>query len=724
MSCERDGCDGNIEDDGYCDKCGMAPTGPTGSSKPPEEPDRDVTGPTQASLAPETTRPTATGRTARGPGVGGRRVDDLPEVPDSDPLDALDPDPQVAEGSRFCSECGEPVGRSRDGRPGRDEGFCTSCGHPFSFRPKLFDGDLVANQYKVRGCLAHGGLGWIYLAQDTRVADQWVVLKGLLNTGDLDAMAVAIAERRYLASVDHPDIVRIYNFVEHGKDGYLVMEYVGGLSLKKLLQRQREQNEGRPTPLPVSHAIAYLLDMLPALAYLHNRGMIYCDFKPDNVIRTSQNHSKLIDLGAMYRLDDPSEQSWGTDGYRAPEVAGTGPTVASDLFTVGRTLAVLCGQFRGYQTTYKHTLPPATEVPAFQRFESLYRFLERATAGDPNARFQSAGEMAEQLESLLCEVLAIEKGTPQPSKSVIFTTEGRGDPDVADWRALPTPLVDPADPAASLLATLAAASSRELVATLNGLPEQTVEVKLQLVRAHVNAGDYDSATEILNAVAATDPWEYRVSWYAGMIALATNEPAKAFASFDAVHRAVPGELAPKLALGCAAETSGDPNAASGWYDRVSRTDPSYTTATFGLARCALAVHRPQEAIDAYDRIPESSHVYLRAQTAKAYVLMGKPDETTTLTDVVVAEYVVRALPESSHERWELAARVFEKAHAVQKAGSLAPASDELLGRPFTDHGIRLGREEAYRRLARLAPTASQRIALVDQANLVRPRTLT
>ncbi|HTN78963.1 MAG TPA: tetratricopeptide repeat protein, partial [Acidimicrobiales bacterium] len=406
------------------------------------------------------------------------------------------------------------------------------------------------------------------------------------------------------------------------------------------------------------------------------------------------------------------------------EIAETGPTVASDLFTMGRTLAVLCGQFRGSQSTYEYTLPPADDVPSFQRFESLYRFLERATAQDPYARFQDVREMRQQLESLLCEVLAIEKGIPQPSESAIFTIEGRGDPDVADWRALPTPLVDPRDPAASHLATLTALTTRDLVAALHALPEQTVEVRLQLVRAHVNAGDFDSAIAILKGVAASDPWEYRASWYAGMIHLATDEPAKAFSCFDSVHSAVPGELAPKLALGCAAERSGDPNTAARWYDRVSRTDPSYTTATFGLARCALALHRPQDAIDAYDRIPESSHVYLRAQTAKAYVLMGKSTDQTTLADVRVAEGVVQALPESSQERWELISCVFEKAHAVQQAGALAPPSGHVLGQPFTDNGLRRGREEAARHLARFAPTSAQRIALVDLANEVRPRTLT
>ena len=65
-----------------------------------------------------------------------------------------------------------------------------------------------------------------------------MVLKGLLNTGDADAMAAAVAERQFLAQVEHPNIVRIYNFVQHadaaGSAGYIVMEYVGGKSLKQI----------------------------------------------------------------------------------------------------------------------------------------------------------------------------------------------------------------------------------------------------------------------------------------------------------------------------------------------------------------------------------------------------------------------------------------------------------------------------------------------------------
>lgn len=150
--------------------------------------------------------------------------------------------------------------------------------------PRLKAGDLVAGQYEVAGCLAHGGLGWIYLARDKNVSDRWVVLKGLLNSADPDALAAAIAEQRFLAQVSHPSIVEIYNFVTHDDAGYIVMEYVGGTSLKSIL-KQRLQAAGKYDPLPVDQALAYILEILPSFQYLHDLGLVYCDFKPDNIIQ-------------------------------------------------------------------------------------------------------------------------------------------------------------------------------------------------------------------------------------------------------------------------------------------------------------------------------------------------------------------------------------------------------------------------------------------------------
>jgi serine/threonine-protein kinase PknG len=212
---------------------------------------------------------------------------EIPPVPAGDPADAVMSTPTVPESRRFCARCGEPVGRSRDGAAGRAVGFCRTCGAPFSFEPKLRAGDLVAGQYEVVGCLAHGGMGWVYLARDHNVSDRWVVLKGLLNAGDRDATAAALAERRFLAEVEHPNIVKIFNFVQHESSGYIVMEYVGGASLKQMLAARREANGGEANPLPAAQAIAYMLEILPALGYLHDLGLLFCDFKIDNVISPS-----------------------------------------------------------------------------------------------------------------------------------------------------------------------------------------------------------------------------------------------------------------------------------------------------------------------------------------------------------------------------------------------------------------------------------------------------
>ena len=79
------------------------------------------------------------------------------------------------------------------------------------------------------------------------MSDRWVVLKGLLNTGDADALAAAIAEKQFLAQVEHPLIVEIYNFVTHDGAGYIVMEYVGGVSLKEILKQRMRAKQAAST---------------------------------------------------------------------------------------------------------------------------------------------------------------------------------------------------------------------------------------------------------------------------------------------------------------------------------------------------------------------------------------------------------------------------------------------------------------------------------------------
>ncbi len=169
--------------------------------------------------------------------LGGGLVE-IPRVPAKDPLEALMTNPVVAESKRFCWNCGRPVGRSTPDGRALSEGWCPHCGSAYSFLPQLSPGDEVADQYVIKGCIAHGGLGWVYLAYDKNVNDRPVVLKGLVHSGDAEAQTIAMAERQFLAEVTHPGIVKIYNFVEHDDKhgnpvGYIVMEYVGGTSLKQ-----------------------------------------------------------------------------------------------------------------------------------------------------------------------------------------------------------------------------------------------------------------------------------------------------------------------------------------------------------------------------------------------------------------------------------------------------------------------------------------------------------
>ncbi|HEX9833876.1 MAG TPA: serine/threonine protein kinase, partial [Mycobacterium sp.] len=195
--------------------------------------------------------------------LGGGLVE-IPRVHARDPLEALMTNPVVAESKRFCWNCGRPVGRSSDDGKALSEGWCPHCGSAYSFLPQLSPGDRVADQYEIKGCIAHGGLGWVYLALDHNVNERPVVLKGLVHSGDAEAQKIAMLERRFLAEVTQPGIVKIYNFVEHEDKhgnpvGYIVMEYVGGTSLKALL-KQRMRAAGRYDPLPLDQAIAYVLE--------------------------------------------------------------------------------------------------------------------------------------------------------------------------------------------------------------------------------------------------------------------------------------------------------------------------------------------------------------------------------------------------------------------------------------------------------------------------------
>ncbi|MEU6033806.1 tetratricopeptide repeat protein [Actinomadura sp. NPDC047616] len=716
----------------------------------------------------------ATGGSARR-GTLGEGLVNVPPVPYRDPASAIMERPEVPEKRRFCSRCDEPVGRSRDGRPGRTEGFCRKCGHPFSFTPKLKPGDLVGGQYEVLGCLAHGGLGWIYLARDHNVNGRWVVLKGLLDTGDADSLAAAAAERAFLAEVEHPNIVKIYNFVRHGDSGYIVMEYVGGQSLKDILLQRRTQ-DGEEAALPLPQVLAYGLEVLRALGYLHGVGLLYCDFKPDNAIQ-SEEQLKLIDLGGVRRAFDVDSPIFGTPGYQAPEISDRGPSVTSDLYTVGRALAVLSFPFRGYTRRHLRSLPPRDEVPLLRREESYYRLLRRATHPDPAARFQSAAEMAEQLTGVLREVLAAEDGRPRPALSTLFGPERdaagteiadigtavrnagaavRNGPAVRNGgvagttvqaiaggpgvlapldpaeavAALPVPQVADNDPASAFLAGLTSRDPDSLAAALAASPLPSLEIDLALARVRIERGHLADASGLLGRVADRHPDDWRVDWYRGTLALAGGQWAQARRIFDELYDLMPGETAPKLALAFCEECDGRWEPAARFYETVWRTDPTYVSAAFGLARVRLATGDRAGAERVLDSVPPVSSHYLAAQLAAvATAVRGRRVEELTADVLTGAARRLQALRLDTERHARFAAEVLEAALTwlrtapAQNGSAPNGATAEVLGTPLVESRLRRRLEETYRTLAKLADGAEDRHALVRRANAVRPMTL-
>ncbi|MFG3720521.1 tetratricopeptide repeat protein [Streptomyces massasporeus] len=831
-ACQRPTCDGAYEDVGggelYCDTCGLAPvvaangevgSPPTGitaggrggsrgsagsgssrsssrssrTSSQSSKSRRSVSGRLSRSLSGKSTGRSVSVRSSgstAGSGSRGRLgagLVQVPPIPRPDPREMVLDNPEVPERKRFCSrsDCGAQVGRARGDRPGRTEGFCTKCGHPYSFVPKLKAGDVVHGQYEVVGCLAHGGLGWIYLAVDRAVSDRWVVLKGLLDTGDQDAMAAAISERRFLAEIEHANIVRIYNFVEHldqrtgSLDGYIVMEYVGGKSLKEIANARRTA-QGRRDPLPVEQACAYGIEALEALGHLHSRNLLYCDFKVDNAIQT-EDQLKLIDMGAVRRMDDEESAIYGTVGYQAPEVAEAGPSVASDLYTVARTLAVMTFDFQGYTNVYVDSLPDPDHIEVFRQYESFYRLLVRATDPDPARRFASAQEMTEQLTGVLREVVSLQTGRARPALSTLFGPElrvtdtelfprldgevsrlgarvvraraGGGTPAALPQQrpepprslvkpvdtpaaafALPVPRVDPTDPNAGFLAGLMTSAPAELLGALAAAPAPSIETRLRRIRAWLETGEPAAALQELVALEGERPDDWRVVWYRGVAALVTGDDEGAALAFDAIYDAFPGEIAPKLALGLCAEVLGQLDNAAEYYRLVWSTDPSYVSAAFGLARVQLATGDRRGAVRTLESVPESSIHYTAARVAAVRARLRQRSASASdapfLEDLTSAAAQVEALEAYGLDparREQLSAEVLGCALDWVLSGgqgSAPPAAGgrTLLGSGLDERGLRFGLERSYRMLARLARGGEERIDLVERANRYRPRT--
>ncbi|MCI4065975.1 serine/threonine-protein kinase PknG [Micromonospora sp. R77] len=653
----------------------------------------------------------------------------IPPVAPRDPRAAVLSGPVVAEHARFCPRtgCRSPLEKV--------SGFCPECGTRYSFTPPLSDGELRAGRYRIVGCLGHGGVGWVFLARDEAMNGIWRVLKGQRNPDDREAAAAFVAEREALIALNHPRIVTITDALRESDTdaGYLVMQYVDGGTLEDA--RRDLGADGGPAAVDVGQALGYGVQILDAFEYLHDQGWLYCDLKPDNVMLIAghgvDGPLKLVDFGAARRMDNRVSPPWGTAGFEAPEVpplGPAGPSVRSDIYTVGRTLAALTLATSSADLRALPAGPDLHRLGLPATHDPFVRLLARATATAPEDRFGSAAEMREQVRGVRRQVRSAADGEPRPTRSGLFSPAACafalhtdvGDLDVREiLLGLPMPLVDGADPAAGFLASLGPAEPDELIVLLEKAPERTAQVTYRMVRAHLAADRVEPARALLADV-PDGPGDWSLWWHRALVALVGGETTEARDWFDRVYGWLPGEVSARLAYAVACELDDDLATAAAHYRGVWTADRGVVAAAFGLARCLLVTADPRRAADVLLTMPESSRATALAVTCAVRILLEAPDDGHRLDATLDAARVVEGLPRFAER--DLVEAYLLRILLEYDLADPRHAGRRLFGRPLDERHVRRAFERRCLRLARRTGDRAERTELVDLANTHRPVT--
>lgn len=736
-ACNRDDCDGTVLDTGFCDTCGLLQVTVT-PGVTPIQPGAFIPG------APAVTGP------------------QLPLVLDPAPESMILADPYVKEENRFCRwlGCNTPVGRTLPGQAATTEGFCHICGTEFSFLPKLSPEDVVGGHYEVLGCLAHGGMGWVYLAKDRNLQGKYVVLKGLLNNTDTAALRLARNESKFLTELEHPNIVRIISVVGYPKldsefSRYIVMDYVGGRTLKDIIETALVP--GRH--FKVEDALLYIKDILQALQYLHEKGLLYCDMKPENVIFGSGG-VKVIDFGGVRGIDDDSTEKTGTYPYlvKPAEIKVHGLTVRSDIYSVGVTLESLL------------TASDRTDEPKIAfGMESVDQIIDRAKTGYAN-RFASAQEMLVQVDGVLSELhsLRTDAAVPPPNSAFHEATDvldaGLGrPPQLRQWTSgerrsiwsppldlnapghaeiasgLAPPVEDPKDLHTDYLRDAQSLDDDTMLAELAARESSgdggSVELELRMCRLHIRKSDPQNASVALekarNMLGKLADFDWRITWHEGLIALAENQIGRATGFFTEVRKNLPGEEDPKLALGLCAELSGEENLDRAWrlYQVVWGRDRSQVSAAFGLVRISLRKGNRSDAVQILEQVSDRSRHLgavriaifrircARLPTEKSIPNDGLPRDA----DLKHADQAFGALRLHHEASERLLTAIREAAlDRLLTPGTRGLPRGSTLGSEPSERSVRTLLDTSYRELARQAISRRDHARLVDLANLVRP----
>ncbi len=307
-------------------------------------------------------------------------------------------------------------------------------------------------RYEIRSQIGAGGMGEVYLAQDTKL-DRKVALKILPAevAANRDRMERFIREAKSAAALNHPNIAHIYEIGESDGVNFIAMEFIDGQTLREKIHQERTE---------LRKLLRFLQHTAEGLAKAHAAGIVHRDLKPDNIMVTRDGHAKILDFGLAKLIEQPpmpaggsSEAAtavmpqhstpgtvMGTVGYMSPEQA-QGKTKEidqrSDTFSFGCILfeaATGKKPFEGesvIKSLHMVIYEPAPRITDLNPSAppELQRIVRRCLAKDPDERYQSIKEVAIELKELRRELqgAGIDTTATPPTKSeTTGSTGGEG----------------------------------------------------------------------------------------------------------------------------------------------------------------------------------------------------------------------------------------------------------------------------------------------------------
>lgn len=281
---------------------------------------------------------------------------------------------------------------------------------------------VIDDKYEIVGEIGRGGMSVVWLARDVRLQKMWALKEVRAGDGsehDRMLRQAIVDEANFMKRLDHPTIPRVVDIIDAGEALYVVMDYVNGRPLSRVLAQQGH-------PFSQEEVVRWGIELCDVLGYLHSfvtsegerHTIVYRDMKPSNVMLRDDDHVRLIDFGVCWeRVDDTPNDGMvvGTPGYAAPEqmpldlgAARLAPDVVvdgrADVYALGATLySLACGHVPklvtgedGSTGVLFHMRPLREWNPSIS--EGLERIVARATLVDPGDRYQTIGEMRYDLE--------------------------------------------------------------------------------------------------------------------------------------------------------------------------------------------------------------------------------------------------------------------------------------------------------------------------------------